>query len=462
MSETKAPRARLLVVDDEDYVRQSLAELLRAAGYEVLTADGPPAALALVRRAHLDVVLTDLRMAAGGGLGLLRDLRAATPDLPVLVLTAYGSIGSAVDCLRAGAADYLIKPASPEALETAIERCLETRALRREVGYLRGTSGVPSGADRAAVGDSPAWRAVVDRAVAAAPTDATVLILGESGVGKEVIARIVHERSARAARPFVRLNCAAVPLDVWESEFFGHRRGAFTGAAADREGRFLLAHQGTIFLDEIGATPLPAQAKLLRVLQEGEFERLGEDRPTRVDVRVIAATNSDLRAAMEAGAFRRDLFYRLDVVRLEVPPLRARPADIALLAEHFVGELAARLGRRPPQLGSGVLQDLQAYAWPGNVRELRNVLERSLILDPGEVLTSLDLPPVQGLAPAGAPPDAELNLRVVLAQRERELLLEALRRSRGVRKEAARLLGIDPRNLPYYMRKHGLENEAPD
>ena len=461
MPETKAPRARLLVVDDEDYVRESLAELLRAAGYEVLTGDGPPAALALARRAHLDVVLTDLRMAAGGGLGLLRDLRAAIPDLPVLVLTAYGSIGSAVECLRAGAADYLIKPASPEALETAIERCLENRALRREVGYLRGAAGAPSG-DHGAVGDSPEWRRVVDRAVAAAPTDATVLILGESGVGKEVLARLVHARSGRAARPFVRLNCAAVPLDVWESEFFGHRRGAFTGAGADREGRFLLAHRGTIFLDEIGATPPAAQAKLLRVLQEGEFERLGDDRPTRVDVRVIAATNSDLGAAMEAGAFRRDLFYRLDVVRLEVPPLRARPADIPLLAAHFVQEIAARLGRRPPALGPGVLQDLAAYAWPGNVRELRNVLERSLILDPGDVLGSLDLPPVQGLAPLPAAPDAELNLRGALMERERDILLAALRRARGVRKEAARLLGIDPRNLPYYMRKHGLENGAAD
>jgi len=256
-------------------------------------------------------------------------------------------------------------------------------------------------------------------------------------------------------------------MEMWESEFFGHRRGSFTGAVADREGRFRLAHRGTLFMDEIADMPLAAQAKILRVLQDGEFDRVGDERPTRVDVRVIAATNSDIDALVADHRFRQDLFYRLNVVRIELPSLRDRRDDIPLLASRFAGEIAARLGRPAPEITQDVLEDLKAYPWPGNVRELRNVIERALILDPGTALASLDLPPVGGLAAsAGVPPAAggsDLNIRSAVARKEKEVLIEALRRSKGVRKEAARLLGIDQRNLAYYVRKHGVDpDEAAD
>jgi transcriptional regulator with GAF, ATPase, and Fis domain len=303
-----------------------------------------------------------------------------------------------------------------------------------------------------------------------AASDATVLLLGESGTGKELVARLIHRLSHRNSAAYIRVNCAAIPMEMWESEFFGHRKGSFTGASADREGRFLLAHRGTLFMDEIGDMPLQAQAKILRVLQDGEFDRVGDERPTRVDVRVIAATNSDIDAAVADRRFRQDLFYRLNVVRISLPPLRDRREDIPLLAELFVAQIAARLGQPPPRIAPEVQADLVAYAWPGNVRELRNVIERALILNPGPDLVSLDLPPVSGLAStaaAGGAPGAdapaeesELNIRAVVARHERESIVEALRRSRGVRKEAARLLGIDQRNLAYYLRKHGIDPDA--
>ncbi len=292
---------------------------------------------------------------------------------------------------------------------------------------------------------------------------------GESGTGKEVLARLIHRLGARAGRAFVRVNCAAIPLEMWESEFFGHRKGAFTGATADRDGRFRLAHQGTLFIDEIGAMPREAQAKLLRVIQDGELQRLGEERPTIVDVRIVAATNSDLERDVADGRFRSDLYYRLNVVRIAVPPLRERKEDIPLLAEHFLAEIAARLRREPPAVSDEALAELVAYDWPGNVRELRNVLERALILSPGGVLASLSLSPVQGMAAAtgakaasGAPMPDDLDLRRALGACERSLVVEALRRSGGVRKEAARLLGIDQRNLGYYVRKHGIDPDRLD
>jgi transcriptional regulator with GAF, ATPase, and Fis domain len=297
---------------------------------------------------------------------------------------------------------------------------------------------------------------------AAAPTDSTVLLLGESGTGKELLARRLHALSARVSAPFVRVNCAAVPLEMWESEFFGHRKGAFTGAGGDREGRFQLAHRGTLLLDEVGAMPLAGQAKLLRVIQDGEFDRLGDDQPTQVDVRIVAATNSDLEADVKAGRFRADLFYRLNVVRIDVPPLRERPEDVALLARGFAESVAARLGRPAPPLGAETVARLRAYPWPGNVRELRNVIERGLILDPERGLEALDLLPASGApteaAAGGGAGERELNLRQALTRLERELLIEAQRRAGGVRKDAAGLLGIDPRNLSYYLRKHGLED----
>jgi len=296
---------------------------------------------------------------------------------------------------------------------------------------------------------------------AAAPTDSVVLITGESGTGKELLARRLHALSGRGGGPFVKVNCAAVPLELWESEFFGHRKGSFAGAATDREGRFQLADRGTLLLDEVGAMPPAGQAKLLRAIQDGEFERLGDEQATRVDVRVVASTNSDLDAEVQQGRFRADLFYRLNVVRIDVPPLRERRDDVPLLARHFADQIASRLGRAAPELLPQTVARLSAYPWPGNVRELRNVIERAMILDPAHGLETLDLAPGGQAAPAGAlSGERELNLRDALNGLERQILLEAHRRAGGVRKEAARLLGIDPRNLSYYMRKHELDADS--
>jgi DNA-binding NtrC family response regulator len=347
MTARKPSRGRVLVVEDEAYVRDSLVEILRARGYDVEGTGSVADALARLARAPVDMVLTDLRMPDADGLELVRRIQASTAEVPVVVLTGHGTVASAVECLKAGASEYILKPADPEALDVALQKALAARALRREVRYLRSAVGETM----AAVGESPAWRRVVAMVEAAAPADATVLLLGESGTGKELLARLLHRRSPRSSGPFVRVNCAAVPLEMWESEFFGHRKGSFTGATTDRDGRFQLAHGGTLLLDEVGAMPPAGQAKLLRVIQDGEFDRLGDEQPSRVDVRVVAATNSDLQGEIAGGRFRADLYHRLNVVRIAVPPLRERPQDIDLLARNFAEEIAVRLGRPAPRWG---------------------------------------------------------------------------------------------------------------
>ncbi len=457
MKPRKTSRARVLVVEDEAYVRDSLLELLRARGFEVVGASGVADAQRQLERSPVDVVLTDLKMPGLTGLDLVNRMQTSSPGVPVIVLTGHGSVAAAVECLKAGAADFILKPADPQALEVSIERALAARALRREVAYLRGTE-APE--DRP-LGVSPAWMKVLSMVEAAAPTDSTVLLRGESGTGKELLARLIHRLSARANGPYIRVNCAAVPIEIWESEFFGHRKGAFTGAASDREGRFHLADGGTLFLDEVGAMPAPAQAKLLRAIQDGEFDRVGDEQPTRVDVRFVAATNSDLEADIKAGRFRDDLYYRLAVLQIRVPALRERPDDIPLLAGRFAAEVAARLGREAPTVEPETAARLKSYSWPGNVRELQNVIERALILNPSLGLAELDIAPEAGVSSRAAYESAgDLNLREVLNRHEKDLLGEAQRRSKGIRKEAARLLGIDPRNLNYYLRKHGLDSDA--
>ncbi len=448
MNERAVSRGRVLVVEDEAYVRDSLVEILRARRFEVGAAGSVAEAVDHLARAPVDVVLSDLRMPGADGLELVRRLQVSAPEVPVVILTGHGNVSSAVECLKAGASDYILKPAEPEALEVALDRALETRALRREVRYLRSTVAAQT---EVAVGDSAPWRRVLAMTQAAAATDSVVLMTGESGTGKELLARRLHTLSLRGSGPFVKVNCAAVPLEMWESEFFGHRKGSFAGAAADRDGRFQLADRGTLLLDEVSAMPFAGQAKLLRAIQDGEFERLGDEQPTRVDVRVVASTNSDLEAEVQQGRFRTDLFYRLNVVRIDVPPLRERREDVPLLARYFADQIAQRLGRPSPEIQPQTLARLMAYPWPGNVRELRNVIERAMILDPSHGLESLDLAPGGQAAPADNAPMAEreLNLRDALNKLERELLLEAHRRAGGVRKEAARLLGIDPRNLSY-------------
>ena len=454
-------RGRVLVVEDEVYVRESLTEILRERGYEVVEAGTVAEALRLVAQGPLDVVLTDFRLPDADGLELVKQVQAAAADLPVVVLTGQGTIASAVSCLKSGASDYLLKPADPEALEVALDRAMAARALRREVRYLR----TATGREVEAVGESRVWRQALEMVDAAAPTDSVVLLLGESGTGKDLLARRLHQKSRRAAGPYIGVNGAAVPLELWESEFFGHRRGSFTGASADREGWFQLADHGTLFLDEVGAIPAPAQAKLLRAIQDGEFHRLGEQQPTRVDVRIVAATNSDLEADIKEGRFRADLYYRLNVLQIRVPPLRDRPDDIPLLARRFAAEVAGRLGRPAPEIDADTLARLRAYPWPGNVRELRSVIERALVLHPGSGLADLDLAPEPvgaraGDAFAAGPGADDIALRENLNRLERSLIVEAYRRAGGVRREAARLLGIDARNLAYYCRKHGLDPDT--
>jgi two-component system response regulator AtoC len=461
MNERTGVRGRVLVVEDEPYVRDSLVEILRARRFDARPAGSVVEALAHLGRAPVDVVLSDLRMPGADGLELVRRLQTTAPDVPVVILTGHGTVTSAVECLKAGASDYILKPAEPEALEVAIERALEGRALRREVKYLRGTVAARA---EFSVGESSPWRTVLGMVEAAAPTHSVVLFTGESGTGKELLARRLHALSPRASGPFVKVNCAAVPIEMWESEFFGHRKGSFPGASTDREGRFQLADRGTLLLDEVGAMPSAGQAKLLRAIQDAEFERLGDDQATRVDVRVVASTNSDLEAEVQQGRFRADLFYLLNVLRVDVPPLRERRDDIPVLARYFVDQISQRLGRPAPELTMSILARLTVYPWPGNVRELRNVIERAMILDPAHGLETLDLAPATGSGPPPAagmtPPERELILRDALNKLERELLLKAHRRAGGVRKEAARLLGIDPRNLSYYMKKHDLDLDA--
>jgi two-component system response regulator AtoC len=445
----------VLVVDDEAYVRDSLASVLERRGFAVRTAGSVNEALAPGNLDGVDAVVTDLKMPERDGLALVKELSERELGLAVVVLTAYGTVASAVECMQAGAHHYLLKPTDPTALTLVLERAIAEAKARRELEYLRAAD--ERGRPDAPLGVSEGWRRVVSLAEIAAPVDTSVLLLGESGTGKEELAKLLHARGKRARSAFVRVNCAAIPPELFESEFFGHRRGAFTGAVADREGRFRVAHGGTLFLDEIDALPLPAQAKVLRVLQDGEFERVGDSRPTKVDVRIVCSTNADLDAEVEAGRFRPDLYYRINVMAIRIPPLRERREDVALLAEAFRAEFAGRFQKAVRSIRADALAALRAYRWPGNVRELRNVIERGVLLASGSELVPEDLPFTT--RPGGsttAEADLGLDLRANLQSVERRLLESALARASGVRREAARLLGVDERNLAYYLRKHGL------
>jgi two-component system response regulator HydG len=457
MAETKN-RGTVLIVDDESYVRESLATVLRRARYEVRVAESVQAALQPKTLGGLDAVITDLRMPGQDGLNLLRTLVESEPDIPVIVLTGHGTVPSAVECMKAGAHDYLLKPVRPEVIELILERAISQSTMRRELEYLRARGGQGQ-APRRPIGVSAGWKHVEEMVEIAAPTDTTVLLLGESGTGKEEAAQLLHTLSRRSKGPYVRVNCAAVSLDLFESEFFGHRRGSFTGAESDRDGRFRVAHGGTLFMDEICSMPEAAQAKVLRVLQDGVFERVGDSHPTTVDVRLIAASNIDLEAEVEAGRFRRDLFYRINVMTIRIPPLRDRKDDIAPLAAAFLEEFAVRLGRSVRGIHPDTMAVFMAYHWPGNVRELRNVIERAVLLEKTDQIQPGCLPfqPRPGKQPE---PSQDLNLRNALAIEEKRILSEALQRSGGIRREAARLLGIDARNLGYFLKKYGLENKG--
>ncbi len=449
------------MVDDEPSIRFSLTELLEEAGHEVRAAEHAPAALGALEGAPADLVISDLSMPAMDGLQLLEEVRARFPSALFVLMTAYGDERTAVRALKLGAYDYLPKPFDNEEVRAVARRAREVLALRGENRRLREEL---AGEFRGLIGDSPAMREVFRLVRRAGPVDVNVLVRGESGTGKELVARALHAESSRSRAPFVALNCSALPTELVESELFGHARGAFTGADRDREGLFEAADGGTLFLDEIGDLALPAQAKLLRALEEREVTRVGAARPVPVDVRVVAATHRDLGAGAGEGTFRDDLLYRLQVITVVLPPLRERREDVPALAVHFAAEFARRHGREARELDEGARRALLAHDWPGNVRELRNAIERAVVLADGEAIGAADLPvSVAGSTAPLRPAEAALAGLAYAEARERALeafdrafLAAALERHGGNVAAAARDLGLHRQSLQRKLRELGM------
>ncbi|MBN2577311.1 MAG: sigma-54-dependent Fis family transcriptional regulator [Deltaproteobacteria bacterium] len=443
---------RVLVVDDEEGIRSFISEVLAGEGLRVSQAADGEAAARLLERESFHLLLTDLKMPRMDGMTLLRKVRAEQPEMEVIVLTAHGSVETAVEAMKLGAFDYLGKPLSgPDELRLLVGRALERRRLREEQQRLAPSRDEAPGL----VAQDKAMLAMLAQLKKVAVTDATVLLLGESGTGKEVTAQVVHRESRRSGGPFVAVNCAALSESLLESEMFGHEKGAFTGATAVRRGRFELADGGTLFLDEVAELRPPLQAKLLRVLQEQRFERVGGTRTIEVDVRIIAATNRDLGEEIRAGRFRDDLYHRLAVFPIRLPPLRERLADVVPLAHHLLARVARQLGRPPFQLDDAAQAALVAYAWPGNVRELANVLERAGILADGQTIAKdlLVLGPPALAAAAAEPASAEGTLEDL----EKQAIRRALAATGGNRKQTAARLGIGLRTLYDKLRAYGIE-----
>jgi Response regulator containing CheY-like receiver, AAA-type ATPase, and DNA-binding domains len=449
---------RVLVVEDEVKLLRVIELQLQSAGYEVDKAGSAEEALRLVDRAGL--VLTDLKLPGMDGLEFLSLVRRQDAQVPVVVMTAFGTVEIAVEAMKAGATDFLPKPFSLDHLLTVIGKALEFRALRDENRVLREELGRRYTFDNV-VGHSPAMQEIFATIMRVAPTRATVLLAGESGVGKDLIARAIHFHSPRRDRPFVKINCTAIPENLMESELFGFEKGAFTGASASKPGRFEMADTGTAFLDEIGDVPGSIQVKLLRVLQEREFERLGSNKTRQIDVRILAATNRDLRAALEEGTFREDLYYRLNVVPLNIPPLRERKEDIPFLAEHFVQKLAVETGSTADSISEGAIKRLLEYHWPGNVRELENVIERSLVLAAGKRLEAADIRLEANPRARESATDSFLPDGMTLDEHEQAIIREALRRADGNKSQAARLLGVTRNALRYRLSQMGMEDKTP-
>ncbi len=438
--------ATLLVADDDPGLRESLTRTLARAGHRVVSASDGRAALERIQGGGIDLVLTDLKMPGLTGIELLRAAKAIAPDVDVILLTAFGTVEEAVSAMKDGAYDFLTKPFRGEQLLKLVDKALERRTLidknrdlQRQLDDLR--------ARDTAIGLSPAFRRMMTLVDQVADSSATVLVQGESGTGKELVAREIHQRSARRGKPFVAVNCAALPETLLESELFGYEKGAFTGAAGRKEGRFELADAGTLFLDEVADLSTVTQPKILRVLQEGEFERLGGTRTLRVDVRIVTATNQDLGQMVREKRFREDLYYRLNVITITVPPLRERREDVRVLAQHFLRVYAAKNNRRLDGFTDEAARRLEGYHWPGNVRELENVIERGVVLAHGQLMEVGDLP--DEIAGATPVPEGVLSIRIgtPLAEAEKRLLEETLRLTKGNQTFAAKLLGIDVRTV---------------
>jgi len=450
----------ILIVEDEPKMLRLLELNLSEEGYTALTAPDAERALKLLRQEKVDLVVTDLKLPGMDGLEFLQAARRTNAALPVIVMTAYGTVETAVEAMKAGASDYVLKPFSLEEMKLIIRKELDVHRLREENRSLREALGQRY-EFKNIVARSPKMQEVLGTVERVALTNSTVLLGGESGVGKDMIARAVHQHSRRASGPFIKINCTAIPENLLESELFGYEKGAFTGAVTSKPGKFELADKGTIFLDEIGDVPGTIQVKLLRVLQDREFERLGGTKTLKVDVRVVAATNQDLRAALEQGTFREDLYYRLNVVPINIPPLRERKEDIPYLVDHFIARFASESGKPITGITPAAMKLLMDFPWPGNVRELENIIERAAALSTGEVIDvadiRLDLSPAKSSAAAGAFPF--LPEGVTLDQFEDEIVREALRRANGNKSQAARLLGISRNAFRYRLSQMGVADE---
>jgi DNA-binding NtrC family response regulator len=456
------PTGSILLVDDEAKIRNALAQAMREEGHEVLATESPREAQRLLGRRFFDVLVIDNLMPELSGLDVIRELVASSSaaDRPqVVMMTAHATIESAIEAMKLGAFDYLKKRLVIDVLLVVVARALDHQRLRTQHGYLLSERDEEFN-HYGIVGRSRRMQDVIRTAEIVAKTKSTVLITGETGTGKEMVARAIHFHSAQRDMPLIKVNCAAIPENLLESELFGHVRGAFTGAVTGKKGKFALADGGTIFLDEIGTMAQALQAKLLRVLQEREFEPLGSERSQKVDVRVIAATNRDLRQMVADGRFQEDLYYRLNVIPIEIPPLRERREDIPVLVDHFVRKHAQRAGKPVEGLAGGVLEALQNADWPGNVRELENTVERAVVLSPTPTIGSevIRLLGVATTPPSGLP---SLNLRQNLDWAERETVRRALEGSGGVKKDAAEAMGISQRALSYYLAKHRIEDRNP-
>ncbi len=473
-------RKQILVVDDEPNLRRVLSAQLERDGYDVHIAEDGQQGLDLLRDNHIDLVITDLRMPKVDGMELLRRAMEIDDTLPVVMITAHGTVDNAVEALKTGAFDYITKPFDQAEVRAIVRKALRTRDLSSaEASRPADVADTPE-ARYGIIGQSPGIRAIYDIISRVADTPTTVLISGESGTGKELVARALHENSSRKDKPFIKVNCAAIPRDLMESELFGYERGAFTGAVGSKPGRFELASGGTLFLDEIGSIPVEMQVKLLRALQESEFERVGGIKTIHVDVRLVAATNSDLKKEIASGAFREDLYYRLNVVPIRLPSLRERGEDIPLLTQHFVQKFNARLKKKVERVDAETQRVLETYPWPGNIRELENVVERAVLFCDGDTLVASDLPPdVRGneaKAPAEAEPSTEDSaaapgadglkeqVKAAMSRLERQLIHKALEQTGGNVTHAARLLKISRKGLQLKMKELGLreKDERPE
>jgi DNA-binding NtrC family response regulator len=458
----------ILLVEDKDSLRAMLRAALEEQGHQVIEARDQAQAVSRLQDSRIDLVLSDLRLTAGDGFGVLRAAKELDSDLPVIVMTAYGSIQDAVQAMKEGALDFLAKPVDLDHLQLLVVRALAQRKLAAEHQILKEELAARRGAP-AIIGDDPSVRRVSTALSRAADTDATVLLLGESGTGKELYARTLHALSTRSGGPFVAINCAAIPETLLETELFGHEKGAFTGATARKPGRFELAHRGTLFLDEIGDLPLALQAKILRALEEKRFERVGGTQSLQVDVRVVAATTRQLTAAVAARQFREDLYFRLSVFPIEIPPLRERGNDLETLAHHFIDRFSRDVKNRPMKLSDAARDALRLYRWPGNVRELQNCIERAVILSDGDTIHPRHLnlsfsesapgesaaDPWDGIDLSGTLADAG---RRVLAEVERRKILAALAEAGGQKPRAADLLGVSYKTLLQKMKDLRLES----